>query len=95
MKAIEEQVERKALDRAEDAIDYARSEKAREINEKEKSIEELIDELAKKLIKSNEQYLGDDVAEVAINKIDEDKKEKGDRKNVRQKEKSKRKVGNK
>ena len=51
--------------------------------------------LAKKLIKSNEQYLGDDIIEVAINKIDEDKKEKEDKKNVRQKEKSKRKVGNK
>lgn len=95
MRAIEEQVERKAMEKAENAVDYARSEKEKKVKEKEKSIEDLIDELAKKLIKSNEQYLGDDITEVAINKIDEDKKEKEDRKNVRQKEKSKRKVGNK
>ena len=95
MRAIEDQVERKALDRAEDAVNYARSEKEKEVLQKERTIEDLIDDLAKELIKSNEQYLGEDITEKAMNKIDDDKKGKEEKKNARQKENSKRKVGNK
>ena len=95
MRAIEEQVERKALEKAEEAVDFARSEKEKEINKKERSIDDLIDELAKNLIKNNEQYLGDDITKKAINKIEDDKQRKEEKKNARQKENSKRKVGNK
>ena len=95
MRAIEEQVERKALEKAEEAVDFARSEKEKEINKKERTIDDLIDELAKNLIKNNEQYLGDEITKKAINKIEDDKQRKEEKKNARQKENSKRKVGNK
>ncbi len=72
MKAINQEIERRALEKAEQAVDYVRSEKEKAIQGKEKSMEELIEELAKNLIKSNEQYLGNEMTERAIEKIEEE-----------------------
>lgn len=89
MQAINNEIEKRALSEAEDAINYARSEKAKKVMEKEQSIEELVDQLAKNLIKENEQYLGNEIAKNAVDKIEKDKKGKEEKKNVRQEEKTK------
>lgn len=95
MQAIKDEVERRAFSRAEDAVAYARSEKAKEVEKKEKSIEELIDELAKNLIKENEQYLGEEMTNKAVEKIELDKQRKEAKKNVGQEKKSTTRIKNK
>ena len=95
MQAINSEIEKRALNQAEDAIEFARSEKAKEVMKKEQSMEELISELAESLIKENEQYLGNEIVKNAVNKIEEDKNGEEAKKNARQKEKTKtrRKLG--
>ena len=95
MQAINSEIEKRALNQAEDAIEFARSEKAKEVMKKEQSMEELISELAESLIKENEQYLGNEIVKNAVNKIEEDKNGEEAKKNARKKEKTKtrRKLG--
>ena len=67
MIALNKKIEEKALERAEESIVYAN--KRRELEEKEKSMDDLIDELAMSLIDENEQYLGKEVVQMAKEEV--------------------------
>ena len=95
MQAINNEIEKKALIQAEDAVSYARSEKAKEVKEKEESIESLIDKLAKNIVKENEQYLGEEITQIAMEKLEKYQKGKEEKKNVQKEEKTRRKNGKK
>lgn len=82
MQAINAEIERRAIRQAEDAVNYANNEKAKQVKEKENSIEDLINQLSVSLIKENEQYLEKDVAQMAIEKIEKQIKEKEENENV-------------
>ena len=69
MKAIDSQIEEKAIDLAKETIDEVRLEKERKIKKKEKNFEELVKQMAEVLLKENEKYVGKDVAEKAIEKL--------------------------
>lgn len=69
MKAIDKQIEGKAIELAKETIDEVRLEKERKIKKKEENFEELVRQMAEALVKENEKYVGKDVAEKAINKI--------------------------
>ncbi len=70
IKALDKEIEDKALKMATEKIGEARSEKQKKIAEKENHIESLIKQLAEDLIKENEKYVGEDVAKSAIAKIE-------------------------
>ena len=69
MKAIDKQIETKAIDLVKDAIDDARIEKERRIKKKEEDFEKLVKQMAETLLKENEKYVGKDISEEAIKKI--------------------------
>lgn len=73
-KRIRESAEKKANDAVIRAIEE--NEKEKEVRRKEEQLETLIDKMAKMFIDENEQYIGEDVANIAKNKIDEESNEK-------------------
>lgn len=91
MAALDEKIEQDALKLAIDKVEEAKSEKEKRLEKKEKSFEELVKEMAKKMLKENQTILGQDIAENAINKIDETKEEGGNK----NEEKTKRNIRNK
>ena len=70
MKAIEEEINRKALDRAQESVLFAQTEKEKMIAEKEENMEELINEIAKQLIVENSQYMPEDIVENALENVE-------------------------
>lgn len=77
MKELDKEIEKQAIEMAQSELTKARSEKEIELQRKEAQKEKLIEEMAKIILKQNEKYVGADVAEKAINKIEEKSKEEG------------------
>ena len=69
MKALDEEVAKKALDLAEESIKYAKEDLEKQIEEKEESFDDLVAELAEQLINENEQYLSKDLANEAKKEV--------------------------
>ena len=69
MKAIDEQIEKRAIELAKETVDEVRLEKERRIKKKEDQFERLVKEMAETLLKENEKYVGKEVAKEAIEKI--------------------------
>jgi len=77
MKAIDEQIEKNAIQLAKETIDEVRLEKERKIRKKEQDFEELVRQMAESLIKENQKYVGKEVTEKAVEKIKGKSKEGG------------------
>lgn len=71
MKLLDREIEQEALAKAKAKVTEARSEKQKALQEKRNNKRDLIDELAKLIIEENTQILGSDIAQSAIEKIDE------------------------
>ena len=79
MKVLDKQIEQKSIELANKKISEARRAKDIELLEKEKNEQELVNKKAKELIRKHKKYIGQEVAQMAIDKINnktEDKKEK-------------------
>ena len=70
MKLLDKQIEEKATSLANQKILETRREKEIEILEKEQNKEKLISKRAKELIRKHKKFIGEDVAEKAIDKIE-------------------------
>ena len=88
MKALDREIEQEALEKAKEKVTEAKTEKQKALQEKKNNKRDLIDELAKLIIEENAPILGADIAQSAIEKVDENK-EGGTKDNVK-KEKPKR-----
>lgn len=75
MKAIDKEIEEKALEKAKSVVDKVKSEKEKIVEKKEETMEELIDDFAKLIINDNKRYIGKDIADEAISEIDNTKEE--------------------
>ena len=75
MKAIDEKIEKDAINLARETIDEVRLEKERKIKKKEEKFNELVRQMAETLLKENEKIVGKDVTEKAINKINNTEEE--------------------
>ena len=71
MKELDKMIEEKALDLANEKVDQAKTELERQVQEKEENIDDLISEMAKLIIEENEKYIGKELKEKAIEKVDE------------------------
>ncbi len=88
MRLLDEKIERKAVEKANQKIFEVKSEKQKAVEEKEETIDELIDNLAKMIIQENSLLVGRDIAQKAVQKIDEDKENEGGTKDVQEKTKT-------
>ena len=75
MAALNKEIEQKAVEKAKLMVDEAKSEKEKAVEKMEENIEELIDDFAKMIIRDNKRFIGKEVAESAISKIDNTKEE--------------------
>ena len=74
MKVIDQRIEEEAIRKANEKLLEAsqESEKEREVRKKEREMQELIGKMAKMIIEENEQLVGEETAERAKKKIDEE-----------------------
>ena len=78
MKALDEKIEEEAIRKANDVLlEVAEeSKKEREVKQKEENLNDLIAQMAKMIIDENEDFVGNEMAEKAKNKIDEENKDR-------------------
>lgn len=82
MQALDNKIEEMAVEKATNSVSRAKREIEKRLEEKEEKMDDLIDQIAKIILKENKAYIGEDVAKEAINQIDNDSKEKGEKENV-------------
>ena len=89
MKTLDNQIEQEAINKANEKVMEAQSAKERALSRKQRNMDDLIDDLAKLIIERNASSIGYDVAQDAINGINEDKNRKkgGTEDNVKEKTK--------
>lgn len=92
MKAIDEKIEENAVNLAREAIDEVRLEKERKIKKKEEEFEKLVKQMAEKMLNENKKYVGKDVTEKAIEKIQ--KTEEGGKEHEQKAKKTTRRISN-
>ena len=98
MQILNKQIEEKALEMANNAIEEVKSERQKQYELKSNSIEDLAREMAALMIDENDSYIGEDIAEEAIkklnNKIDQWEEETKDEKQEKPKSRRGRKTKN-
>ncbi len=72
MKALDEKIQREAFEMANKKVIEARSEKEQELIRREENQEDLIAELAAMIIEQNKSIVGNDIAEKATQKVQEE-----------------------
>lgn len=89
MYELDKLIEDKAIQKANEKVEQARSAKQKAVEQKQESVDDLIDELAKTILEANSQYVGEDIAKNAIESIENDKKgRKGVKKDVQKERKT-------
>ena len=76
MDALNEKIEMLGIEKAQQKIAQVKSEKERALEDKESKLDQLINEIAKIVLEENKDYVGRDVAESAIQKIEEEENSK-------------------
>lgn len=69
MQALDEKIEREAINLAKDTINVVREEKERKIKNKEDNFENLVKKMAEDMLKENQKYVGKEITEKSIKKI--------------------------
>jgi len=77
MREIDKVIEERAYELAQETVSQARHEKEQKIQRKERTLEELIKDMAISIIEENEQYIGDEVARLAKEKVKVEKTKEG------------------
>lgn len=89
MKIIDEKIQEEAFIKANQKVIEAKSDKQRELEQREENMDNLIDQMAKLIIEQNKYTVGEDIAQNAVQKIEEEietKKRRGRPKKQEQKE---------
>ena len=71
MKELDKIIEQRAMDKAREKVNEAKSEIQRQAEEKEDNMDQLIDEVARMILEENEPYIGTEVKDLAIEKLEE------------------------
>ena len=85
MEEIDKMIEEKAVQMANEKVDEAKTELEKQVEEKENNIDDLISQMAKLIIQENEQYLGTQLTDKAIEKVDEENTKEGGAENGQKK----------
>ena len=70
-------IQEKAMRKAREKVNEAKSEIQRQVEEKENNMDSIVDEIAKMILEQNEEYLGQEVKDLAIEKLEETKEQGG------------------
>ena len=81
MKELDKEIEKKALEKAREKVDEAKTELEKQVEQKEENMDDLVAEMAKLIIEENEEYLGTEVTQKAIDKVDEENTKEGGKTN--------------
>ena len=73
MKELDKIIEERAMKKAMQKVNEVRSEMQKEAEDKEANMEKIIDQVAKLILKENQSYIGKDVANRAIEKMEQTK----------------------
>lgn len=73
---LNKEIERQAMQKAQDAVNEVKSEKEKRLNTMERDYNDLIDELAEEILKENEPYFEKDIIDESIAKVRKNKKTK-------------------
>ena len=71
LKTLDEEINRQAIDLANNTIEKVKTKMQEQAEEKEDDMEELINKMAQVILSENKQYVGEQVAEAAIKEIQE------------------------
>lgn len=71
MKELDKIIEQKAMDKAREKANEAKSEIQKQLEEKENNFDQVIDEVARMILEENEPYIGTEVKDLAIEKLEE------------------------
>lgn len=71
IKVLDEEINKKAIDVANETITKVKSKLQEKVEEKEDSMEELINKMAQVILSENRQYVGEEVADAAIKELQE------------------------
>ncbi len=88
MKEIDKMIEDKAIAMANEKVEQAKTELEKQVEEKEENMDDLIAEMAKIIIGENEQYIGKELTDKAIEKVDEENTKEGGQANGKKKTKT-------
>lgn len=77
MRELDKVIEQRAMDKAVQKVNEARTQIQQQVAEKEENIDSIIDEMAKLILEENEPYIGEDVKDLAIENIEKETKEGG------------------
>ena len=72
MKIIDEKIQKEAFDKANQKVIEAKSDKQKALEQRENNMDSLIDQMAKLIIEQNKYIVGEDIAESATQKIEEE-----------------------
>lgn len=70
MKELDKAIEEKAMIKAREKIQEAKTEIERQIEEKENNMDDFINDIAKLILEDNEEYIGKEVKELAMDKLE-------------------------
>lgn len=87
IKALDEIINKRAIELANSTIDKVKSRPQQIAEEKENNLEELVRKMAQMVLEQNKEYIGGDVAQEAIEELNE-KQEKGEKTDEKVKEKT-------
>ena len=77
--ALDKEIEEKAVAKAEDTVATVRTARERKLEERHRRMDDIVDEMAKMIIKENEAYLGREVAQDAIMELTKGRKKRNER----------------
>ena len=76
-KELDKIIQEKAMKKAREKVNEAKSEIQKQAEEKEQNMNELVDEVARMILEDNEIYLGKEVKDLAVEKLEETKEQGG------------------
>ena len=88
IKLLNQEIENKAIQKANEKIVEAKSEKQQKMEEARNNMDNLVSGLAKAILQENAIIIGEDIAQSAIEKIDKEEKEGGTKDNVGEEKKT-------
>lgn len=88
--ALDKEIEAKAVEKAEDTVARVRTAREKKLEERHVKMDDIIDEMAKMIIKESEAYIGKDIAKDAVEEIT-----KGRKKRIEKQEKTEEKEAKK
>ena len=80
MRELDRKIAEEAFEKANNKVVEARSDKEKELMKKEESMDDLISQMARLIIEQNRTIVGEDIAERAIEKVNNEEKKKRGRK---------------